>query len=132
MMPPQQPNVPYADYPVLPDEPHGPRVAVWDVICTVAVWVVLVILAVTAAWLSSLPGFAADMCRTDNCPPLGLDDLFYPVTRGGTVAAFVVAVIGPFVSLRRRHSMFIWPVLAVGILIVSYVAGYAMTVVGQG
>jgi len=41
--------------------------------------------------------------------------------------AFVVAAVGPLVSLWRRWYMFIWPAVAVGVVIVSYLAGFALT-----
>jgi len=62
----------------------------WDVICTIALWVVLVLAAGTAMWLSLFFGFATDTCPTAGCPPvpLGIDELIYPVTWGGIGVAF--------------------------------------------
>jgi len=59
--------------------------------------------------------------------PLGIDEWVYPVTWGGVGVAFVVAAVGPLVSLWRRWYMFIWPAVAVGVVIVSYLAGFALT-----
>jgi hypothetical protein len=77
--------------------------------CTVALWVVLVLAAGTAMWLSLLFGFATDTCPTAGCPPvpLGIDELIYLVTWGGIGVAFAFAVIGPFVSLWRHWHMLI-------------------------
>ena len=49
------------------------------------------------------------------------------MTWGGVGVAFVVAAVGPLVSLWRRWYMFIWPAVAVGVVIVSYLAGFALT-----
>lgn len=136
MMPPQQPNNPGYQPSSLdagnPREPRG-RANVWDVISTVAVSIVLVIGAGMAAWMSLYFGQTRQMCHTDGCPaiPLGRGEWFYPVTWGGTLGAFVIAAIGPFVSLRWHRPMWIWPVIAIVIVIASYIAGYAMTGFGE-
>ena len=112
---------------------RGEDVNGWDVVCTVALWVVLVVSAGTAMWLSLFFGFATDMCPTDGCPPtpLGIDDLIYPVTWGGIGVAFAIAVIGPFVSLWRRWYMLIWPTVGIGVVIASFIAGFAMIAYSQ-
>jgi hypothetical protein len=51
---------------------HRARMTGWDVICTVALWVVLVVAAGTAMWLSLFFGFAADTCPTAGGPPVPL------------------------------------------------------------
>lgn len=136
MMPPQQPNNSEPGYqPTALDEGKPEwRVNVWDVISTVAVSIVLVIGAGMAAWMSLYFGHARQMCATEGCPaiPVGNGDWFYPVTWGGTLGAFVIAAIGPFFSLRWRRPMWIWPVIAIGIIVVSYVVGFAVTGFGEG
>jgi hypothetical protein len=105
----------------------------WNVICTVVLWVMLVAVAGAAMWLSLTFGMAADMCPTGGCPsvPFGIDALIYPVTWGGIGLAFAVAVVGPFVSLWRRWHMLIWPTVAIGIVVASFLAGFAMTAYSQ-
>ena len=45
---------------------------------------------------------------------------------GGIGAAVTAAVIGPFVSMLKGWYMSFWPVLSVGLLTVTSVAGYAL------
>lgn len=137
MTPPQEPIKRHPGYhpyhPWSPYErqppPRRDRVAPWDVICTIVVWVVLLVAAAAAAWLSLLFAFATDKCPTDGCPPVpfGIDAWIYPVTWGGIGLALAVAAIGPLVSIRRRWYMFVWPVVAIGMVVKSFLAGFAMT-----
>jgi hypothetical protein len=105
------------------------RVAIWDVICTVAIWAVLFIVATTTSWPSRLFGFVADVCPADSCPPVpfGIDLWIYPVVWGGIGAAVAAAVIGPCVSLVKGWYMFFWPILAIATLVLSAVAGSTLT-----
>jgi hypothetical protein len=105
------------------------RLAVWDVICTVAIWAVLFIIATTTSWPSELFGFVADVCPADSCPPapFGIDLWIYPVVWGGIGAAAAAAVIGPCVSLVKGWYMFFWPILAMTVVVLSAVTGSALT-----
>ncbi|GBE66178.1 hypothetical protein MFM001_26400 [Mycobacterium sp. MFM001] len=114
-----------------PDQPPRPRVrlALWDLICTAAIWVVVVVVAVTTGLPSHLFGFLAQVCPADNCPPapFGIDQWIYPVVWGGIGAAAAAAVIGPFVSVVKGWYLFFWPLLAVAIVMLSSLAGSAIT-----
>jgi hypothetical protein len=131
---PQPPSSPryYPYQPPLPYEMRQPvrtnRVATWDVICTAVAWSVLFMAAAAATWVSLFFAFATDSCSGD-CPPVpyGIDNLIYPVTWGGIAVALIMATFGPVVSIWRRWYMFVWPTVALGIVIVSIVAGFAMT-----
>lgn len=105
------------------------RLAPWDVVCTIALTTLLVVLATTTSWPSQLFGFLADVCTDDTCAPtpFGIDFYIYPVVGGGVGAAFAAAIIGPFVSLLKGWYMSFWPVLALMLVIVSAVAGSAIT-----
>jgi hypothetical protein len=140
MATPHQPHDPYpgegTDSPPLPYDSYDQepsrrrvRVAVWDVLCTVAVWTVAFIVATTTSWPSQLFGFLANVCPADTCPPapFGIDLWIYPVVWGGVGAAIGAAVIGPCVSLVKGWYMFFWPILAIAIVILSAVAGAALT-----
>jgi hypothetical protein len=76
---------------------------------------------------------STNTCPTAGCPavPPKIDELIYPVKWGGIGVAFAVAVVDPFVSLWRRRYMLIWPAVAIGIVIASFVAGFAMTAFSQ-
>ncbi|BBY08518.1 hypothetical protein [Mycobacterium noviomagense] len=105
------------------------RLELWDVICTVAIWAVAVAVATTTTWPARLYGFTDDICAADSCPPapFGINYWIYPVVWGGLGAACAAAVIGPFVSLVKGWYMFFWPLLAIGIVAVSSVAGSVLT-----
>jgi hypothetical protein len=121
------------DAPPVVDD-HEPRIirlrlVVWDVVCTVALLTVLFVVAVTTPLPSLLFGFFADVCTEDTCRPVpyGVDYYIFPVVWGGIGAACAAAIIGPFVSLLKSWYMFFWPLLAVVVLMLSSLAGFAMT-----
>lgn len=136
------------DYPPEPDDGHDSnlpgesiaadaqppptlrlRVAAWDAICTVALLILLVLLATATTWPTRLFGFLGNVCVGETCGPVpwGIDMYIYPVVWGGIGAAIAAAGIGPFVSLLKGWYMSFWPVLALTILMVSSVAGSMMT-----
>ncbi|MGH3635565.1 hypothetical protein [Mycobacterium sp.] len=129
MAPPHQPDDRYPGEGS--DDRKSPRVRLilWDVICTVAIWTALFVVATTTSWPSRLFGFVADVCPADSCPPVpfGIDLWIYPVVWGGIGAAVTAAVIGPCVSLVKGWYMFFWPILAIAITVLCSVAGSAMT-----
>jgi hypothetical protein len=105
------------------------RLTVWDVVCTVAILTVVFVIATTTSWPSLLFGFLNDVCTGDTCAPVpyGVDYFIYPVMWGGIGAAFAAAILGPFVSLIKGWYMFFWPLLAIALIFLSSLAGYAMT-----
>ncbi len=120
---PYHPPLPYQQQPV-----RRSAVATWDVICTAVAWSVLVMAALAAGWVSLFFAFATDSCSGD-CPPVpyGIDNWIYPVTWGGIAVALLMGTLGPLISISRRWYMVIWPLVALVIVIVSIVAGFAMT-----
>jgi hypothetical protein len=110
------------------------RLAVWDVLFTVAIWTAFFVVATTTNWPSQLFGFLADVCSAEeNCAPVpfGIDVWIYPVVWGGIGAAVAAAVIGPCVSLVKGWYIFFWPLLAVALVILSAVAGATLTVFSE-
>jgi hypothetical protein len=105
------------------------RLVPWDVICAVALLVTLVVAVTATDWGSRLFGFLHDVCTGDECPPVpyGIDFYIYPVVWGGIGAAIAAAVIGPVVSLLKGWYLSFWPLLAIGIVVLSSVAGSIMT-----
>ncbi len=123
-----------ADSPPVDYEAEAPRVirlrlAVWDVVCTVTLLILLVVLATATTWPARLFGFLANVCEGEMCGlvPYGLDMYIDPVVWGGLGAAVAAAVIGPFVSLLKGWYMSFWPVLALALIMVSSVAGSMLT-----
>jgi hypothetical protein len=109
------------------------RIAVWDVVCTVALLVLLLVLATATTWPTRLFGFLAHVCDEDTCGtvPFGIDYYIRPVVWGGIGAAIAAAGIGPFVSLLKGWYMSFWPVLALALLMVSSVVGFMLTTFSQ-
>ena len=105
------------------------RIAAWDVVCTVALLVLLLVLATATTWPTRLFGFLAHVCEEDTCGavPFGIDYYIRPVVWGGIGAAIAAAGIGPFVSLLKGWYMSFWPVLALALLVFSSVAGSMLT-----
>ncbi|MEB4211876.1 hypothetical protein [Mycobacterium sp. 94-17] len=109
------------------------RVAPWDVICTVALLVLLAVLATATTWPTRLFGFMANVCEDETCGPVpyGLDLYIHPVVWGGIGAALTAAVIGPVVSILKGWYMSFWPVLALALIMVSSVAGSILTMFSE-
>ncbi len=127
--PPEGTDSPPADY-----EAEAPRIlrlrlAAWDVICTAALLVLLIVLATATTWPARLFGFLANVCEGESCGlvPYGVDMYIYPVVWGGIGAAVAAAVVGPLVSLLKGWYMSFWPVLALALIMVSSVAGSILT-----
>jgi hypothetical protein len=104
------------------------RIVPWDVVCTLALLGVLLIVVSMTSWPTRLFAFSDGVCITEDCPPVpfGVNYYIFPVMWGGIGAAVTAAVIGPFVSMLKGWYMSFWPVLSVGILTLSSVAGYAL------
>jgi hypothetical protein len=105
------------------------RLVPWDVTCAIALLAALLLAATATDWGSRLFGFLKDVCTGDDCPPVpyGVDFYIYPVVWGGIGAAIAAAVVGPVVSLLKGWYLYFWPLLAIAIVLVSSVAGSALT-----
>ncbi|MBY0387138.1 MAG: hypothetical protein K2X56_03230 [Mycobacterium pseudokansasii] len=114
-------------------DPQAPRVlklriVPWDVVSTVAVSALLLYLVTATSWPSRLFAFTDNVCLTEDCPPVpyGANYYIYPVMWGGIGAAIAAAVIGPFVSMVKGWYMSFWPIIAVGVITITSVLGYAL------
>ncbi len=109
------------------------RLAAWDVVCTVALLVLLALLATATSWPERLFGFLANVCEDETCGPVpyGLDLYIHPVVWGGIGAALTAAVVGPVVSLLKGWYMSFWPVLSLALVMVSSVAGSMLTMFSE-
>ena len=105
------------------------RLVPWDVTCAIALLAALLIAATATDWGSRLFGFVKDVCTGDDCPPVpyGVDFYIFPLVWGGIGAAIAAAVVGPVVSLLKGWYLYFWPLLAIAIILVSSVAGSALT-----
>jgi hypothetical protein len=125
-------------YPLLEYDDEAPRVlrvrvAPWDIACTVALLVLLAVLATATTWPTRLFGFLANVCEDETCGPVpyGLDLYIHPVVWGGIGAAMTAAVIGPVVSLLKGWYMSFWPVLSLALVMVSSIAGSLLTMFSE-
>ena len=125
-------------YPLVDYDEEAPRVlrvrlAPWDLVCTVALLVLLAVLATATTWPTKLFGFLANVCEDETCGPVpyGLDLYIHPVVWGGIGAAIAAAVVGPLVSLLKGWYMSFWPVLALALVMVSSVAGSMLTIFSE-
>jgi hypothetical protein len=105
------------------------RLVPWDVTCAIALLAALLLAATATDWGSRLFGFLKDVCTGDDCPPVpyGVDFYIFPLVWGGIGAAIAAAVVGPVVSLLKGWYLYFWPLLAIAIVLVSSVAGSALT-----
>jgi hypothetical protein len=105
------------------------RLVPWDVAGTIALLLTLVVAAIATDWYSGLFGFLKDFCFDEDCGPvpMGVDFYIFPVVWGGLGAAVAAALLGPVVSLLKGWYMSFWPVLAVAVVVLSSVAGSALT-----
>jgi hypothetical protein len=105
------------------------RLVPWDVTCAIALLAALLFAATATDWGSRLFGFLKDVCTGDDCPPVpyGVDFYIFPLVWGGIGAAIAAAVVGPVVSLLKGWYLYFWPLLAIAIILVSSVAGSALT-----
>ena len=135
MASPHPPDGPPSSSPTTaPPEHQAPRVlrlriVPWDVVATVVLLALLVYLATATNWPTRLFGFLSNVCEGDTCGavPFGVDYYIHPVVWGGIGAALTAAAIGPFISLLKGWYMSFWPVLALGVVMVSSVAGSILT-----
>jgi hypothetical protein len=125
-------------YPLVDYDDEAPRVlrvrvAPWDIICTVALLILLAVLATATTWPTRLFGFLANVCEDETCGPVpyGLDLYIHPVVWGGIGAAITAAIIGPVVSLLKGWYMSFWPVLSLALVMVSSVAGSMLTMFSE-
>lgn len=109
------------------------RIAPWDVGCTVALLIALVVLATATTWPSKLFGFLSQVCTGDDCGqvPFGVDYYIFPLVWGGIGAAITAAVLGPIVSLLKGWYMSFWPVLSLALLVLAAVVGSLLTAFSQ-
>ncbi len=109
------------------------RLVAWDVVLTVAMLVMLIVVATATTVPSRFFGFLADVCADDSCTPApyGINYYIYPVVWGGVGAAVAAAVIGPLVSLVKGWYLFYWPLLAATLICLSSLIGSMLTTFSQ-
>lgn len=84
--------------------------------------VLAVLAGLVSAFFSPFFVMATDACGHDDCRD-SLVTWAYAVTWGGLGLAALVGVVGMVVSARRKTTMWIWPALALVLVIVTFVIG---------
>lgn len=131
--PTKDPNSPLLDYDAEAPRVIRVRLAPWDVVATVALLIILIVLATVTAWPDRLFGFLEHVCADETCGPVpfGIDYYIRPGVWGGLGAAIAAAVVGPFVSMLKGWYMSFWPVLALTLVMVSSVVGSMLTMFSE-
>ncbi|MCV7258379.1 hypothetical protein [Mycobacterium shimoidei] len=122
MTPPPYPYFPPPQYPPAPAvrAPRARRGPI-DIIVTILMSIVAAMAALGSLWYSLLFTMATDSCGTQcNDAVLGLA---YLVTWGGIAIAVTGGTAGIIISARRGRVMWIWPTLALGLVVLALVGG---------
>ncbi len=92
-----------------------------DIVVTVIVFAVAALAGLGLIWGSFFFALAADSCQSpcDGSPITWA----YLVTWGGTAIAAVIAVVGVTIAAARGRLMWLWPTLALGLIVVAGGAG---------
>ncbi|QIS06915.1 hypothetical protein F5X71_35480 [Nocardia brasiliensis] len=98
----------------------------WDVILTIVLYCAAVVAGLIAAYLTVFFAFAADACGSGRtCHDEYLNAAF-AVSWGGTAAALVVSLVMIIVAAVKRWLMFYWPILAMAVIVGSFVCGASL------
>lgn len=93
-----------------------------DTIVTVIMSVLAAIAGVVAVSYSFIFAMATDSCSANNCDTSALD-WAYAVAWGGVGIAAIVGVGGIIIAAARKRVMWVWPTIALGLIIVAVVIG---------
>jgi hypothetical protein len=124
MTPPQYPYLP-PPYPAGPGfgPVHAPkRPSTIDIIVTSLMCVFAVAAGVYSFFTSAFWAMGWAECATCN-PPIAWA---YLATWGGIGVATVIAILGVVVAGVRGKVMWIWPTLALGLIVVGYIIGFEL------
>ncbi|MCV7408259.1 hypothetical protein AWC05_04375 [Mycobacterium florentinum] len=104
------------------DPPQQRQRSTTDSIATVAMFVLAAIAGALSITFSFFFVMATDSCAGKNCDTSALD-WAYAVTWGGVGIAAVVAVGGIIVAAARKRVMWVWPTIALVLIVVAGVIG---------
>lgn len=104
-----------------PHPHHSPA----DRTATVVAAVLAVLAAGASVMISPFFVMTTDGCGPDNCHMAALS-WAYVVTWGGVALAVLVAVVGIVRAARRGTTMWIWPVVALVLVVVTFGLGFLL------
>ncbi len=93
-----------------------------DRVATVVLVTMTVMATLVSLFFSPFFVMATDSCGHDNCRD-SMVTWAYAVTWGGVAVAAVVAVVGMIAAARRRTTMWVWPALALLLVVATFVIG---------
>lgn len=117
----------------LPVEPGGrsglgTAVTVVSIIVTIALWIVAVLGAAAAAWLSLFFAMSTDTCHA-TCGPTPYDDQVYPTIFGWIGGGLAAGLAGSIVMVFfTRRWLWVWPALSIVCTVVGFLMGLDLTV----
>ena len=104
-----------------PPTPHVHRSPA-DRVASIVISVLAVVAGRVSAFFSPFFVMATDSCGHDDCRD-SMVTWAYVVTWGGLGLAAVVGVIGMIVAARRKTAMWVWPALALVLVVATFVIG---------
>ncbi|WAJ46536.1 hypothetical protein OK015_08790 [Mycobacterium sp. Aquia_216] len=93
-----------------------------DTVATIILFVLAAIAGVLSVSYSFFFVMATDSCTGKNCDTSALD-WAYAVTWGGVGIAAIVAVGGIIIAAARKRIMWVWPTIALLLIIVAVAIG---------
>jgi hypothetical protein len=124
MSAPQQPwpaFQPHPQGPAYPPMPPARRHSTFDNLATVVMFLLAFAAGAVSLFWSLFFGMATDACST-HCND-ALIGWAYLITWGGTAAAAIVAFTGATLASKRGRPMWIWPTLALAMIIAATAIG---------
>jgi len=112
----------------IPEAPQSHGRSPVDRAATVVMCIVAALAASGSVMSSLFFVMATDSCGTDNCDVSKIG-WAYAVSWGGVGMAVVIVVVGLIAAARRGTAMWVWPTLAL-IVVVSTLAGGAALAAG--
>jgi len=103
---------------------EGPRPhrSAADRLATVVMAVLAVLAALVSLFVSPFFGMTTNACDPSDCDGSAIA-WAYGLAWGGVAVAAAVAVAGMVVAARRKTLMWVWPALALVLVVVSFVLG---------
>ena len=108
-----------------PAAPAARRRSPVDRVVTVVMCVVAAVAAGCSVVFSFFFVMATDSCGSDNCD-LSKITWAYALTWGGVGVALAISVTGLIMAARRGTAMWVWPVMALVLVIATFAGGAAL------
>lgn len=105
----------------------GTAVTVVSVVLTVALWIVAVLGAAAAVWMSLFFAMSTDTCHA-TCGPTPYDDQIYPTTYGWIGGGLAVGLVGSIVMVFfTRRWLWVWPLVSFVCTVIGFFLGFDLT-----